>query len=267
VVNVGPEIAVAKTAALKPHPLNEKLYGKMQVSRDFEELRDSIRENGILVPLLVTPDNTIVSGHRRWFFAKQQHIDEIPIQRVETKEPAEIEALIIHTNRQRVKTTEQEAREFKHLKRLAEAKAAKRTGGRPGKEEKPKENFPEVSGQARDIAAAAVGMSGRTAEKAATVVDAIDAMEAEGKAEDAEKLRATLNRSVDGAYKEIRPSQPAAPKPEPKPQPEPEPIQCDSSFLVGKELEQFKALTALWDAAGQYVRAAFLEYIDKAEAA
>ncbi len=42
------------------------------------------------------------------------------------------------------------------------------------------ENLPEVKGDSRDLAAAKVGMSGKTAEKAAEVVQVIDAMEQTG---------------------------------------------------------------------------------------
>lgn len=63
-------IHYTKTADLKPHPLNEKLYGAEPVDA---ELLASIESNGILEPLLVTRTSFdgehyadyIVSGHSR----------------------------------------------------------------------------------------------------------------------------------------------------------------------------------------------------------
>ena len=52
-----------RTTDLKPHPMNRKLYGEEVLPPEFVA---SIRENGILVPLAVKEDGTIISGHRRW---------------------------------------------------------------------------------------------------------------------------------------------------------------------------------------------------------
>ncbi len=50
------------------HPLNTKVYG--DVAPDTE-LLDSVRKNGVIVPVLVDKDNHIISGHRRWLAAKE----------------------------------------------------------------------------------------------------------------------------------------------------------------------------------------------------
>ncbi|MFM6025941.1 MAG: ParB/RepB/Spo0J family partition protein, partial [Dolichospermum sp.] len=51
-----------KVAELKPHPINESIYG----DEDIKEFAQSIKENGLRVPLTIKPDGTIISGHRRW---------------------------------------------------------------------------------------------------------------------------------------------------------------------------------------------------------
>ena len=48
--------------SLKPHPLNSKIYS----NGNTEDLETSIQENGLLDPIVITKDNTIISGHRRW---------------------------------------------------------------------------------------------------------------------------------------------------------------------------------------------------------
>ena len=49
-------------SSLKPHPLNNKIYS----NGDTEDLEVSIQENGLLDPIVITKDNIIISGHRRW---------------------------------------------------------------------------------------------------------------------------------------------------------------------------------------------------------
>jgi len=63
------EINWVKPEDLRPHPLNEKLYGCMSSAKDLDALRTSIIEHGILTPLKATTDGKIISGHRRRFLA------------------------------------------------------------------------------------------------------------------------------------------------------------------------------------------------------
>lgn len=81
--------------------------------------------------------------------------------------PAEEERLIIEANRQRVKTPEQKAREFKELKRIEKALAKERRESGNNQHGVPVK-LPEGSkGDARDKAAKQIGMSGLTDTKAA----------------------------------------------------------------------------------------------------
>ncbi len=68
----------------------------------------------------------------------------------------------------------QKAREFQKLKEIQAERAKERQATRNDI----KENFPESNGQSRDLAAAKVGMSGKTAKKAAEVVN--DSLEQTG---------------------------------------------------------------------------------------
>jgi len=47
---------------LKPNPLNEQIYSFNQT--DHDELKKSVELNGLLEPITITQNNTIVSGHR-----------------------------------------------------------------------------------------------------------------------------------------------------------------------------------------------------------
>jgi len=193
---------------LKNHLLNIKLYS----DKPDEELKKLIDENGILEPIVITTDNTIISGHRRNQCAKMLGLKEVPvIIRQDLTDPLEIEKTLILSNKQREKTTELKAREYQRLKEIEAEQAEKRM--KTGKTD-PKVNLPEgqKKGQSRDIAAKEVGMSGSTAEKASKVVEKIDELEEAGEVEEAAELRETLNKSVSGAARKIAPE-----KPKPKP--------------------------------------------------
>jgi hypothetical protein len=193
---------------LRPHPLNEKVYGSPKPDR---KLIESIEKVGILQPIVIDRDKRILAGHRRWeactAIAQGRPDKDFRI-------PATIfggsdfqaEQLIIESNRQRVKTPEQKAREFRELKRIEAALAKERMLA--GKKVNPKENLPEGSkGQARDQAAEAVGMSGRTAEKLSAIVEKADGGDPEARA----ALDAVNEdrMSVDAAYRKVAAPEPA----------------------------------------------------------
>ena len=52
-----------KISELKPHPYNEEIYG---TNESIDELVASIRKTGKVATLIITDDNVIISGHRRW---------------------------------------------------------------------------------------------------------------------------------------------------------------------------------------------------------
>src|SRR5437879_8158917 len=68
------------TSRLRPHPLNPR--GELN-SADVAKLCASIvahaAQGGILQPLLVTPDGTVVAGHRRLAAAQQAGLRDEPV--------------------------------------------------------------------------------------------------------------------------------------------------------------------------------------------
>lgn len=52
-------------ADLKPHPMNEYLFDDIEGEK-WEEFLTSVQREGILHPLMITEDGTIISGHQRW---------------------------------------------------------------------------------------------------------------------------------------------------------------------------------------------------------
>lgn len=49
---------------LKPHPRNTEFFDDMEGEK-WEEFLESIRSRGVIEPIVITPDKTIVSGHQR----------------------------------------------------------------------------------------------------------------------------------------------------------------------------------------------------------
>lgn len=72
------EITMLNPSALRPHPRNEEFFSNIE-GEDFVRLKESIAELGILTPLRVAADLTIVSGHQRYRAAKELGLKTIPV--------------------------------------------------------------------------------------------------------------------------------------------------------------------------------------------
>lgn len=103
--------------------------------RDDEEMRsliESIREYGILTPLIVSRQGRrgdviqLVSGHRRLYAAKELGLQVVPVSYV-TMTPAEIEIAVVDSNLQREHILPSEKAKAYKLKMEALKKQGKRT--------------------------------------------------------------------------------------------------------------------------------------------
>jgi ParB-like chromosome segregation protein Spo0J len=103
------------TDTLKPHPLNPQIYGESQIDPN---LCKDIQEKGILSPIVVNPDHTIISGHSRWLIARKLGLNTVPVE-VRTFGTEEEENLaLISYNKTRIKTYDQEMREIDAERKL-----------------------------------------------------------------------------------------------------------------------------------------------------
>jgi len=212
--------------SLRPHPINSNIYGD---SADAD-LVQSVTQKGILNPLLIALDGTIISGHRRWDAAHKVGLVEAPVVVFGSDDPLDIVEALIESNRQRAKTGEQIGREAMALLDVESQRAKRRqeeaaqranderarqaaavtTPSVDGEHEPTPEAvqviLPEPpKGQARDKVGEQLGVSGSKAERAAAVVKIIDTLDGEGKQREATQLRATLNgKSVQRAYNEAQ---------------------------------------------------------------
>ncbi len=99
--DAGSETVRWPTATLRPNPLNPR--GSLDPT-GIEELAASIvahaDQGGILQPLLVTPDGTVVAGHRRLAAARRVGLAEVPVL-VRALTPAHQLELLLVENLQR----------------------------------------------------------------------------------------------------------------------------------------------------------------------
>jgi len=91
------------------------------------DLIKSIQDKGVLNPLLITHDNRIISGHRRWGSAIAINLDSVPVVIFGSTDELEIEEALIESNRQRAKTNEQIGREYTHLSRIINEREDRRS--------------------------------------------------------------------------------------------------------------------------------------------
>ena len=100
---------------LCPSPENEQLYRPVEADDpETQELAESIREHGVMEPLVVTLDGFILSGHRRHAAAILAGLDTVPV-RVEPirhkDDPDRFVLLLREHNRQREKSRSERLRE------------------------------------------------------------------------------------------------------------------------------------------------------------
>ena len=98
---------------ISPSPENDKIY--RPIERDdpsIISLAESIRERGILEPIVVTRDGFILSGHRRYAASCVAGVKHIPCRQLEIeRDDPEFLTLLREFNLQRVKSHDETTRE------------------------------------------------------------------------------------------------------------------------------------------------------------
>jgi ParB family chromosome partitioning protein len=97
---------------LFPNPLNPR--GSID-TYDVDELAASIRAQGVLQPLLVTPDGTIVAGHRRYLAALRAGIGQVPVLERALSEDQQLEVMLVENLQREALTPLQEARAYRRM--------------------------------------------------------------------------------------------------------------------------------------------------------
>lgn len=187
---------------LSVHPQNLEIFGKDE--KNVERLVLSIKEHGVLTPLIVTPGGLIISGKCRYFAALKVGLTELPVEiRVYRDELDEIDA-IINTNEQRELSKEQKVRVGRKKEWMVKerAKARMLAGVKIEVEGDPVDLSPQgISPKSRDIIAKMVGFgTGKRYDQADDVVAVIDTLPEDK----AQVLRALLEKSTETAYRIVK---------------------------------------------------------------
>jgi len=167
---------------------------------NIDSLIDSIRENGLLHPVVITEEGLLVAGQRRIAACKALGWEDIPVTVLNIKDITRGQA---DENTVRKNLTPSEAVAAAKMLELELKKASTEKHNALGETEpEPAEGKLPPSGgeKTRDRLARVVGMSGRTLEKAERVVNAAQ--------QDPEKYGHLLKRmdakgKVDGAFREL----------------------------------------------------------------
>jgi len=181
---------------LDRHPLNQDVYGDLTLEPDFIE---SVKQHGVLEPILINSGDTIISGHRRHAAAIEVDLDEVPIREVSFDSELEEREAVIHHNKQRTKTFSQKMREAMELENIEKERANQRQGARTDI----KQTFAASEfGQTRDKVAGDLEMSHETYRQAKKVWQAKEE-NIEIAVQAVEKID-NGSQSIHGAYKELR---------------------------------------------------------------
>jgi ParB-like chromosome segregation protein Spo0J len=110
-----PKVEHVRLSDVRPSPENDQLYRPVDLKDpEIVALARSICQQGLLEPLVVTLDDYILSGHRRYAAAKLADLETVPCRRVALRrcvDPNEFLRLLREHNRQREKTNGERLRE------------------------------------------------------------------------------------------------------------------------------------------------------------
>ena len=107
---------------LSHHPKNQEIYDLSSI----EELMESISEVGLLQPIVIDQYSQIISGNRRFESIKRLGWDEVEVIKREVKDGDE-ELLLIHYNKQRIKSFKELINEYLILDRYYRKGQGRRT--------------------------------------------------------------------------------------------------------------------------------------------
>lgn len=113
--------------SLQAHAINQRIYGDEALPDEFVA---SIKARGILEPIQIKSDGTIISGHRRWQAAKQIGLDAVPVTICDYTNDLDERLALIEFNRQREKTFTQKMNEAEELEAIEKERAKLRQGAR-----------------------------------------------------------------------------------------------------------------------------------------
>lgn len=207
---------------LKPHPYNAEVYGKVELDEKF--LKDT--KQGIVEPIVITAENVIVSGHRR-YAACVEHGFNVVACVLRTDLVADSHRCrydLLLANSHRVKTNEQLVNEAKALADTRKAlfpaakpgpkKAPNNSGLKPTHNTPGQQEPPEPTQNANIVATAqALGIGTSKTKQSIAIAEEIARLDSIGSHKRADEIKDMLNAgSVSATYNAVI-KKPNSPKP------------------------------------------------------
>ena len=109
-----------KVSSLKHHPKNKEIYDLSSI----DELMESISEVGLLQSLIIDSRKQVISGNRRFESIKRLGWNKVEVKDVKDGEE---ELLLIHFNKQRIKSFKELINEYLTLDNLYRKGQGRRT--------------------------------------------------------------------------------------------------------------------------------------------
>lgn len=106
------QVAHWPVAQLRPNPLNPR---SEMSDEGIAELAASIQAQGILQPLLVTPDGLVVAGHRRLAAAQRAGLLQLPVLVRDLSSAEQLEIMLVENIQREDLTPLEEARAYQRL--------------------------------------------------------------------------------------------------------------------------------------------------------
>lgn len=122
-----PKVSVVAPQMLKKNSTTHSMY---VVPMNYEEIRDNIKEFGLLTPLLVNFDYEIISGNLRHQIALDLGLQEVPVVFIDV--PEELKSVVsVSTNKFRIKSMIEIASEVRFYEEYYSVGRGKRTDLNP----------------------------------------------------------------------------------------------------------------------------------------
>jgi hypothetical protein len=95
------------TDSVTPSPENDEIYGAIEHDHAMDDLIASIERIGLAEPIIISADNFILSGHRRYFACRHLRMETIPVRRqtIRRADDADFHRRLTEYNPQRIKNT------------------------------------------------------------------------------------------------------------------------------------------------------------------
>lgn len=197
------------TAGLRFNPFSLAIYGDPMNEIEADGLLDSVRAEGVLVPLVVVPDEPgwlVLSGHRRLACARRLGLAEVPcaIRLVEGEQDRR--QAVLDYNRQRRKTFSQMMREADALETLhSESSRTRRLANLRQNQDNPSDrrNPDDRQGRTDSTVARAIGLGGKDLYRQARALWRV-ASSGDPRASSAVDQLDAGTKTIHAAYKDLR---------------------------------------------------------------